>query len=136
MTEKIKSSLISSYMTWLLDWGDTSSINKEAIVKDLGFPLDELFLTQKNADYVKRLGRDVFSKAVALYFSRFQNSDGIDYVKLNKDILMHKKILLRHLGKDSVRFLTLICQILDGQPEVKKKLGLLFAMENNNGLTA
>ena len=125
MIERIKSSITNSYLNFLFDYADPSSVNKEAIVKALGFPIDDLFSSQKRSDHAKRLGKETFNKAVSIYFARFQNSDGVDFKRLKKEITRDKKTMLRHLGKDKLNFLALIISILETEPEVKK-LGLLF----------
>lgn len=129
MIEKIKSSITSSFLNFLFDYADPSLVNKDAISKALGFPIEELFSTQKRADQAKTLGRETFNKSVSAYFSRFQNSDGVDHKKLGQEIVKNKKILIRHLGKDKLIYLQLIVSVLGAEPEMQKKRGLLFLTE-------
>lgn len=129
MIDKIKSNITSSFLEFVFSYADPSAISRDAIAKALEFPIEDLFSTQKKADSAKRLGRETFSKAVSLYFSGFQNQDGVDYKRLGVELIKHKKVLMRHLGKDRLAYLNLIVSVLSATPEVQVKKGLLFIVE-------
>lgn len=123
--DKIKSSITTSYMFFILDFGDPYSLNKESLEKQIG-PLSEIFLNQKRADSAKKtLGKDGFDKMLSLYFSQFQNQDGLDYNSLEDALLKSKKTFLRHLGKDKINYLNLLIKIAKDLKGHNTK-GLLF----------
>jgi hypothetical protein len=129
LNEKIKSSLSTNFMLFCFEWADPASIDKPQLEKTLSFHVEQLFDSQKKADQAKKLGRQIFGQAVSLYFSKFQNSDGIDQAALGKAITMHKKVMQRHLGKETMRYLQLISSLVDAQPEIAQiKRGLLYAV--------
>lgn len=130
MSEKIKSSLNTSYMLFCFEMGDPSSFNKESLLKTLVFPLDEIFDSQKKCDQAKsKLGKSEFQKVLSLYFSSFQSSDGLDVKGLEAELKQNKPVMLRHLGKDKMAYLQLILSTFKAANEVERRKGLLFRNE-------
>jgi hypothetical protein len=105
--DKIKSILSNSYVMFIMDFADPTQIKLE-----YQYPIEELFNSQKTADRAKKqLGKDGFNKAVALYFSKLQNSAGVDSAALEENLRRSKKVFVRHLGKDKVQLLELIVML-------------------------
>ncbi len=125
MNDKIKSNITTSYMLFVFDFSDPSSVEKSNIESEIKFPVTEVFSSQKKADSAReRLGKDGFNKMLSAYFAGFQNQDGFDYNKLGSEVLKHKKVFLRFLGKDKLNYLTLLINTMVTLQEPKK--GLLF----------
>ncbi len=125
MTDKIKSNITTSYMLFVFDFSDPSQIEKANIEKEIRFPVNEVFDSQKKADSAReRLGKDGFNKMLSLYFASFETQDGFDYNKLGTQVLKHKKTFLRFLGKDKLNYLTLLINTMMSLQEPKR--GLLF----------
>lgn len=124
MIDKIKSNLTNSYLMFIFDFADPSNVNKEEISEFIGCPIIEIFQSQKMADKSKKLlGKNGFGKALVCYFNLFQSQDGVNFRKLDAEMTKHKKVFLRHLGKDKVSFLNLMIKISESiEP---KKRGLL-----------
>lgn len=124
MIEKIKSTLTSSYLLFVFDFAEPTSVDKGELSKSLGFEADEIFKCQKNADKAKKvLGKDGFSKALVCYFNQFQSKDGVDFKSLDSDLHRHRKVITRHLGKDKVNYLNLLVSIANASDT--KRRGLL-----------
>ncbi len=125
MTDKIKSSLTTSYMMFVFDFSDPSCIDKSSLEKEMKFPVKEVFDSQKKADHAReRLGKDGFNKVLCLYFASFQNQEGFNHELLAKELNAHRKLFLRFLGKDKVNFISLLVGTMADLKEPKK--GLLF----------
>jgi hypothetical protein len=125
MTDKIKSTLTTSYLMFVFDFGDPTEIGKSAIETKITFPISEVFKSQKRADSAReKLGKEGFNKMLSLYFAKYQTQDGFDYVSLGEELTKHKKVFLRFLGKDKVAMLTLMINTMASLKEPKK--GLLY----------
>ena len=125
MTDKIKSNITTSYMLFVFDFSDPSSVERENIEAEIKFPVYEVFDSQKKADSAReRLGKDGFNKMLSLYFAGFTTNDGFDYDRLGNEVLKHKKTFLRFLGKDKLNYLTLLINTMTALKEPKR--GLLF----------
>ncbi len=125
MNDKIKSNITTSYMLFVFDFSDPSNVEKSNIEKEIKFPVAEVFDSQKKADSAReRLGKEGFNKMLSLYFAGFTTSDGFDYDRLGSQVLKHKKVFLRFLGKDKLNYLTLLINTMTTLKEPKK--GLLF----------
>ena len=112
MIDQIKSNLTNSYLMFVFEFADPQTVNKEQINETLGVPIRELFQSQKQADRSKKvLGKIGFGRAVVCYFNSFNNSAGIDFKTLDQELTRHRKIFLRHLGKDKVNYLSLMISI-------------------------
>ncbi len=108
MSDKIKSNVTTAYMLFIFEFADPSQVRV-----DIKIPIESLFDSQKSADKMKSsLGRDGFNNALALYFNQFQTQTGVDCYGLETAIAKNKKVLIRHLGKDKVAYLSLIVNIL------------------------
>lgn len=130
MIDKIKSSLNTSYMLFCFEMGDSSSIDKETLVKSIGCPLDEIFDSQKQCDLAKsKLGKSEFQKILSLYFASFQTGDGLDVSGLDAELKANKAVMLRHLGKDKMAYLQLIIATFKSANEIERRKGLLFLTE-------
>lgn len=125
MIDKIKSNLTNSYMMFVFEFADPSTIDKSEIQAFIKCPLVDAFSSQRTADSAKKnLGKLGFSKLLSVYFGEFQTSDGIDFRRLGLELTKNKKVLLRHLGKDKVNFLNLLVSIAKSLESERK--GLLF----------
>ncbi len=125
MNDKIKSNVTTSYMLFVFDFADPSRVEKSNIEKEINFPVNEVFSSQKKADTAReRLGKEGFNRMLSVYFSSFTTSDGFDYDRLGKEVLKHKNVFLRFLGKDKLNYLTLLINTMLSLKEPKK--GLLF----------
>lgn len=124
MIDKIKSNLTNSYLMFVFDFSDPQDIKKDALTEAIGFPIAEVFKTQRQEDKAKKiLGKTGFGKMLFVYFNQFQSQDGIDFKALEKEIVQNKKVLLRHLGKDKVNYLNLMISV--SRSLEPKKRGLL-----------
>lgn len=124
MSEKIKSTLTSSYLMFVFDFADPSAVQKDELKESVGFDPCQLFKSQKQADKAKKvLGKSGFPKILVCYFNQFQSQDGVDFRALDSDLSKYRKVFLRHLGKDKVNYLNLL--ILISQSCEQKKKGLL-----------
>lgn len=123
MSDKIKSKITTSYMLFVFEFGDPSSVDKINIEKQIEFPVMELFSSQKKTDSAKKLlGRDGFNKMLSVYFSDFQTQEGFDYSRLEDELKKNRKVFLRHLGKDKLNYLVLLISVMAALP----KKGLLY----------
>ena len=123
MNDKIKSNVTTSYMLFVFDFSDPSSVEKSNIEKEIKFPVAEVFDSQKKADSAReRLGKDGFNKMLSLYFAGFTTSDGFDYDRLGTQVLKHKKVFLRFLGKDRLSYLTLLIKVMKDLEEPRRGL--------------
>ncbi len=128
MSDKIKSSITTSYMLFIFDFADPSSVDKSNIEKQIECPVMEVFDSQKKTDSAKTLlGKEGFNKMLSVYFSNYQTQDGFDFSRLANEIKKNKKVFLRHLGKEKLLYLTLLISIMDALSEPRK--GLLYDME-------
>lgn len=123
----IKSNLTNAYMMFLMDLADLSICDQKQIEKEMKGKIQDLFDCQSNGDRAKRLLKDQFGKALAIYFSSFTGSDGLNHARLEREITRNRKHMLRHLGKDKLNYLTLITGLMSASGE-KPKQGLLFAV--------
>lgn len=86
--------------------------HKKSFEEKLGFEIKDLLNKQKNADQAKKiLGKNSFGAVLAIYFNQFETKDGVDAKRLAKDIEEKELIYRRHLGKDKIQFLKLLCRI-------------------------
>lgn len=123
MIDKVKSSLTNSYLMFIFDFADPMSVNKNELSESIGFDPLELFNSQKQADRAKKvLGKMGFSKALVCYFGRFQSQEGIDFKALEKELNKHRKVFIRHLGKDKINYLNLLIQISNSCEQRRKGL--------------
>ncbi len=124
MNDKIKSNITTSYMLFVFDFGDPSSVDKSQIEVEIKGPVSEVFSSQKKTDSAKKtLGKSGFDKMLSIYFSSFQTQDGLKYDSLENELLKNKKVFLRHLGKDKLNFLNLIVSVMKaGAGESKRGL--------------
>ncbi len=123
MSDKIKSKITTSYMLFVFDFADPSSVNKAEIEKSIECPILEVFSSQKKVDHAKKLlGKEGFNKMLSLYFSSFQTQEGFDFAGLESELKKNKKVFLRHLGKDKIQFLTLLIGVMSALLEPKKGL--------------
>ncbi len=127
MTDSIRSNLTNAYMMFVLDLADPSACNKEKLEADMQGLVPEIFDCQKNGDRAKRLLKDAFPKALALYFNSFNGADGLNYGRLDREMTKNRKHILRHLGKDKLSYLALIVHLMSAI-DGKNKKGLLFAV--------
>ncbi len=120
----IKSTLTNAYMMFVMDLADPSTGDRAKIEKEIKCPLLEVFDCQRNCDRAKRtLSKEQFAKMLSLYFNAFNGAEGLDFVRLDHEIKKNRKQILRHLGVDKLKYLTLITSLL---AKVDKKKGLLF----------
>lgn len=121
MSDKIRSNVTTAYMLFIFDFADPSQAKI-----DPGLKVAEVFDSQKKADRVKRdLGKEGFNKMLSVYFSQFNTRSGVDYSSLDQALMKNKKVLVRHLGKDKVAYLTLIVTILKSlEPQRRGLLGM------------
>lgn len=124
MNDKAKSTLTTAYLMFTFEFADPSTVNVEALKDKVG-PLD-VFQSQRSADKAKQvLGKKDFAKLLSLYFAKFQTSDGFDYTRLEQELMTHKQIFERHLGRDRMRFLNLLISTMKSLESDKPKRGLL-----------
>ncbi len=125
MNDKIKSNITTSYMLFVFDFGDPSSVDKPQIEEAIKGPVSEVFSSQKKTDFAKKtLGKSGFDKMLSVYFSSFQTQDGIKYDSLENELVKNKKVFVRHLGKDKWNFLNLIVSVMKaGASEARGLLG-------------
>ena len=125
MKDKIKSNITTSYMLFVFDFGDPSSVDKPQIEEAIKGPVSEVFSSQKKTDFAKKtLGKSGFDKMLSVYFSSFQTQDGIKYDSLENELVKNKKVFVRHLGKDKWNFLNLIVSVMKaGASEARGLLG-------------
>ncbi len=119
MIDELKTKLTTAYMMFVFDFSDLEQISKKAIDDKLPCPLKDLFSNQKVSDKARKILKDDFRKALAIYFSKFQTSDGFDYSSLSKLIEAKEPILIRHVGKDRTAYLKLMVSLmksLDSRP--------------------
>ncbi len=117
MNDKIRSAINTAYMLFVFEFADPTSVTLET--KN---PL-VVFDSQKSADKMKKeLGKDGFRKFLSLYFSSFQSPRGLDFRKLDHEITKNKKVLLRHLGKDKMTYLSLVVSVLKAVEEPRRGL--------------
>lgn len=126
MIDKIKSNLTNSYLMFIFDFADPSSVSSQELCEFLECPIIEIFKSQRAADKSKKkLGKAGFSKALVCYFNQFQTLDGVDFKSLEGELTQNRKVFLRHLGKDKVNYLNLLIKISESiEPQ---KRGLLSA---------
>lgn len=118
--DRIRAILANSYMMFVFDFADPTQVKLE-----YDRSLDDLFGSQKSADRAKKiLGKEGFKKAVAVYFSKFQNARGVNYDGLDEHIKKSKKVIVRHLGKDKVQLLELIIMVSRSIEDRKGLLGM------------
>ncbi len=123
MSDKIKSNITTSYMLFVFDFADPSSVDKSNIEQEIKCPVAEVFSSQKKTDHAKKaLGKVGFDKMLSVYFAHFQTQDGFNHQKLDEELRKNKKVFLRHLGKDKVNYLTLLISTMSALP----KKGLLY----------
>ncbi len=126
VNDKIKSNVTTSYMLFVFDFADPSSVNKESLEKQIECPIADVFNSQKKTDHAKKvLGKENFNKLLASYFSQFQTQDGFDYKTLGEELTRNRKVFLRHLGKDRCSILSLMTKVMEAIGEPKR--GLLSA---------
>jgi hypothetical protein len=124
MTEQIKANLTNCYLMFIFEFADPANVDKAQVQSAIDCPVIDIFKSQRQADLSKKiLGKVGFGKAVMLYFDQFQSHDGIDFDSLEKELTQHRKVFLRHLGKDKVNYLNLLIKI-NGSIEPKRR-GLL-----------
>jgi hypothetical protein len=124
MIDKIKSNLTNSYLMFVFDFGDPAECDKGALAQKIGCPIIEVFKSQRTADKAKKvLGKKGFGEMLVVYFSAFQSQDGVKFAELEREIKAHRKVFLRHLGKDKVNYLNLMISV-SGSLETQKR-GLL-----------
>lgn len=125
MTDKIKSNLTTSYLMFVFDFSDPSDVKRDGIEKEIKFPIEEVFDSQKKCDVAReKLGKDGFNKMLSVYFAGYQTSDGFDFESLSRELKKNRKVFLRFLGKDKVTILNLLVSTMETLKEPKK--GLLF----------
>lgn len=124
MIDELKTKLTTAYMMFVFDFSDLEQISSKAIDDKLPCSLSDLFKTQKTSDKARKLLKNDFRKALALYFSKFQCSDGFDYSGLSKLIDSKEPILVRHVGKDRTAYLKLMVSLMKSLDK-KPKRGLL-----------
>lgn len=112
MIDKIKSNLTNSYLMFVFEFADPSTVNEQELSAFIGCPVIEIFKSQRAADRSKKvLGKASFGKALVCYFGQFQSSDGVDFRRLGHELTKNRKVFLRHLGKDKVNYLSLLIKI-------------------------
>lgn len=127
MNEQIKTQITTSYMMFVFEFADPSSIDEEKLTDDIRCNLNEIFSSQKNADRAKRiLGKDNFSKLLSVYFNKFQSGGDLNFIGLEDAIAKNKKVMMRHLGRDKVTFLNLIVTLMKALELEPNKKGLLW----------
>jgi hypothetical protein len=125
VNDLIRKDLNDKFTELVFDFADLEGINPKAIEEQIKCPLVELFDKQKNADKAKKALKADFNKAVALYLAAYQTSSRIDFSALSKKLDECEKIFMRHLGKDTLRYLRLLT---DFSKYIKEKpKGLLGA---------
>jgi hypothetical protein len=77
-----------------------------------------LFHSQRKLDKIKNSGRRNFHALCALYFSSFNGPRGFDLSRLENDLLKHKSVMERHLGKEFLFTLDLLVKV---QKEIEPK---------------
>ncbi len=123
MIDKIKSNLTNYYLMFVFDFGEPSECDKAELTKAIGFPIAEVFRSQRQADKAKKiLGKNGFGQMLVIYFSQFQSQDGVNFKKLEGELKQNRKIFLRHLGKDKVNYLNLMISISGSFEERKRGL--------------
>lgn len=78
----------------------------------------QLFHSQKKLDKIKSHGKRHFNALCALYFSSFNGPRGFDLSRLESDILKHKSVMERHLGKEFLFAIDLLVRV---QKEIEPK---------------
>lgn len=126
MNERIKSNLTNAYLMFILDFADPSSLDKAKMEEEIKCKIEDVFKAQKTADRAKRILKARFASLLALYFSQFSGKSGLDYVRLDEEILKNKKHLLRHLGKDKVAYIQLVVGLMKSLDQGQPKKGLLM----------
>lgn len=122
---KIKSHLTTSFLMFTMEFADPSTTDKAKIESEMGFPIADVFNSQRLADKAKKvLTKDQFAKMLGLYFHAFNNAEGLDYARLEHEMHKNKKHMLRHLGKDKIAYLELIASLTRLSGSVRK--GLIF----------
>lgn len=120
MIDELKSNITNSYLAFVHDFADPSTIDKHELEKKLEMKIGVVLHKQANADIAKkRLGSD-FNKAMACYFDRFLTNDGVDAYALNSELVKYAKVYKLHLRKDAYRYLKLISSlglVLDSKPK-------------------
>jgi hypothetical protein len=125
ITDSIRKELGDAYSALIFDYSDLEGLNPKALEEQMKCPLVELFDKQKNADKAKKVLKADFNKAVALYLATYQASSRIDFARLREKLDECEKVFLRHLGKDTLRYLRLLT---DFSRHIKEKpKGLLGA---------
>ncbi len=120
----IKSTLTNAYMMFVMDFADPSTCDRKKLEQEIKCPVAALFDSQKNCDRAKRLlPKEQFSKLLALYFNSFNGYDGLNYQRLHQEIKKNRKHMVRHLGVDKIKHLSLIISLLSKMDE---RTGLLF----------
>jgi hypothetical protein len=112
MIDQIKSQLITAYILFVNEFGDTSGIDKKELEGRIHCKVEDMFKRQRLADLAKKRLGDDFPKALALYFGRFLNSDGFDHVGLSRALRECEKALALHMRKDSLRYLKLLASVM------------------------
>lgn len=112
MIDQIKSQLITAYILFVNDFGDTSGIDKSDIEKRIHCKIEDMFKRQRLADLSKKRLGDDFPKALALFFGRFLSADGFDHVALSRALVTCEKALALHVRKDSIRYLKLLASVM------------------------
>lgn len=126
MSDKLKASLTNSYLMFIFDFADPSTVDKDEVLKCIECPVIDIFKSQKQADKAKKmLGKQGFGKALVLYFGQFQSHDGVDFKRLESELSTNRKVFQRHLGKDKVNYLGLMISVSNAVEP--KKRGLLSA---------
>ena len=120
MIDELKSNITNSFLTFVHDFADPSTIDKSQLEKKAEMKIGVILQKQANADIAKkRLGSD-FNKAMALYFDRFLTSDGVDAYALNSELVKYAKVYKLHVRKENFRYLKLISSlglVLDSKPK-------------------
>lgn len=110
MSEQLKSHLTNEYLMFILEYADPSQLDKANIEEQIKGPIAELFKYQRSADRARRMLKDGFGKAVALYLSQF-NAPVFDAARLSDELSRYKKTFVRHLGKERVAHLSFILKL-------------------------
>lgn len=121
MTEELKSNLTNSFLTFIMEFGDPSSIDKKEIEHKCDCRIPELFNRQIYADRIKKkIGKEKFNHVIAAYLNKFNTKSGIDAVALKKELNLYGHLIERHLGKMAVKYLNLLTQVslsIDDKPK-------------------
>lgn len=124
MSEKFKSQVSTAYMLWVFEFADPTALKKDELEAEIKCPIAEIFDSQKNSDRAKKILRDRFPRAAALYFGQYLTGAGFDYRALKEKMTPNEKHFVRHLGKDKYKYLKLLVNLMDGLEETRA--GLLF----------